>query len=769
MGLRVSSVFLSVLLLAGTTFQTDYVAWTGAPTVSDSAQAELAAGRFWHAARLLRAEGAENGSPDDIVILAKAEAGWENWAAVVEVLSGVSWLGEKRGGEGFVLLGRAHEHAEDWASAASAYQAYLRLPSADDTTATAVRVRLARSMWLAGDHQGSLARLRELRSVPHARSWLAAELALVTADYGDVDGVRLLLRHIVEPAAVAEVWRVEADALIELGDYPAAERIFASLVERYEHDRHAGSLVELGRLKIRSGDTAAGRALLIEGFDKGNASVRTRAAKSLMDLGGHGFQKTLEMARILDRAGDGSRALTGYDRAASLAAVELVVFPESSRVERARLMSTVQSRQEEALAEFRAIRETTNDARIGARNLEVWAQMRRRQGMSPQVSTLRRWLLEEYPSSGEAAEVAWSEGSNAEARGDLTLALDRYAFLAANVRTHSRAGQARMRSGQIYLRESDLESAADVFEAYLRDFPDGRRWQEAAYWAGSTRLQMGDTTLAETQLNHVLTQPVDYYAAMASDLLDIPFILNVPHGSAPTKPRWLEEGLERLDLLSKTGLQAGANSEITRLRDRAGSERGPRLGLAEALIERGYTIDGINLGWGLFRDEGAWDQEILRVTYPFPYRELISRAAEDWGISPYLVAAIIRQESAFKADIVSHAGAIGLMQVMPPTGTELARTHGPEGFTPESLTRPEVNLHLGSAFFVAMSRRYDYELPFVLSAYNAGPTRATRWRRYPEASDLVRFTERIPFSETRGYVKNVRRNLAIYRALYGQN
>ena len=769
MGLRVSSVFLSVLLLAGTTFQTDYVAWTGAPTVSDSAQAELAAGRFWHAARLLRAEGAENGSPDDILFLAKAEAGWENWAAVAALLSGVNWLGEKSGGQGFVLLGRAYEHHEEWASAASSYQAYLRLPDADGTTATEVRVRLARSMWLAGDHQGSLAALWELRSVQHARSWLAVELAHVAADHGDVDGVRLLVRHILEPAAAADVWRVEADALLELGDYANAERVFASLVERYEDDRHASSLVELGRLKIRVGDTAAGRALLMAGFDKGNTSVRTRAAKSLMDVGGHGFQKTLELAGILDRAGDGSRALTGYDRAWSLAAVDFLVFPESSRVERARLMSTVQSRQEEALAEFRAIRETTNDSRIGARNLEVWAQMRRRQEMFPQVSTLRRWLLEEYPSSGEAAEVAWSEGSNAEARGDLVLALDRYAFLAENVRTHSRAGQARMRSGQIYLRESDLESAADVFEAYLRDFPDGRRWQEAAYWAGSTRLQIGDTTLAETHLNLVLTQPVDYYAAMASDLLEIPFKLNVPGGAASTKPRWLEEGLERLDLLSATGLEKGANSEIIRLRDRAGSERGPTLGLAEGLIERGYTIDGINLGWALFRDAGAWDQEILRVTYPFPYRELITRAAEDWGLSPFMMAAIIRQESAFKADIVSHAGAIGLMQVMPPTGAELALTHGPEGFTPESLTRPEVNLHLGSAFFVAMSRRYDHELPFVLSAYNAGPTRATRWRRYPEASDLVRFTERIPFSETRGYVKNVRRNLALYRALYGQD
>ena len=68
-----------------------------------------------------------------------------------------------------------------------------------------------------------------------------------------------------------------------------------------------------------------------------------------------------------------------------------------------------------------------------------------------------------------------------------------------------------------------------------------------------------------------------------------------------------------------------------------------------------------------------------------------------------------------------------------------------------------------------MSARYDGVLPLILSAYNAGPTRATRWKQYPEISDLLRFTERIPFVETRGYVKNVRRNLGIYRVLYGKN
>jgi soluble lytic murein transglycosylase len=228
--------------------------------------------------------------------------------------------------------------------------------------------------------------------------------------------------------------------------------------------------------------------------------------------------------------------------------------------------------------------------------------------------------------------------------------------------------------------------------------------------------------------------------------------------------------MARLDVLTEADLSLGVASEIERLRERADGEPAVMLRLAEALIDRGRTIEGINLGWALLAANGnRWNQRIVRVTYPFPYRELVRREAAEWGIDPFMMAAIIRQESAFKADIVSHAGAIGLMQVMPPTGAQLARAHGPRGFTQDALTQPEVNLHLGAAFFVDMSRRYDHDLPLVLSAYNAGPTRATRWRRFPEAADPLRFTERIPFDETRGYVKSVQRNLGLYRALYAQD
>ena len=148
--------------------------------------------------------------------------------------------------------------------------------------------------------------------------------------------------------------------------------------------------------------------------------------------------------------------------------------------------------------------------------------------------------------------------------------------------------------------------------------------------------------------------------------------------------------------------------------------------------------------------------------------ESIMAEAAERDVDPFLLAGLIRQESAFDAAVVSRAGAIGLMQILPTTGAELARAESVGGFTPESLVTPGINVHLGLTFWTDLKRSFQgAHLPLRLSAYNAGPTRARRWRRLPENADPLRFTERIPFAETRGYVKNVSRNAALYRALYG--
>ena len=739
---------------------------------ADSALVEFEAGRFWHAARMLREGEAAAGGPEDVLLLARAEAGWGNWSAVAELLDGAEWLPEESGAIGLYLLGRAWEARGQWAQAAESYGRYVDLSSSETTRHHASIVRWTRSLWNSGEREASFISLRQLEPHLGTQSWTALEIALGEAQDGNASSVEDLLSIIEQPSARLSSWRLLPDALFEAGDLIGATEAFREAYQQLTGDRRATAGIELAGLLLAGGDTATARGLLLEGLEEAPVAFRDRAAAQLFDLGDTDRGLTLELARILDRAGDGRRALMGYDRVVALSvdATEGMSVPLPMRVERARLMGTVQTRQEEAIQEFRAIRDVATDDRIGGRNLELWAQLRRRQGLDEHVRTLRRWLIEEHPNSSEAAEVAWSQANQADSRGELDSALRQYATLSANARTHARAGQARMRSGQIYLGRSDREGAAGVFEGYLEDFPEGRRWQEASYWAGRMRLELGDSNGAEEHIRRIkIRDPVSYYAVIGADLLGESYTINVSDADNPAVPGWLNRGLSDIDLFTEAGLEQAAAAEVNRLIEVARMSKNDMLGLAEGLIARGLTIDGINLGWAL-RDEGhEWDSRLIRVAFPLPYLDLIRREAMEWGVDPIVLAAIIRQESAFKADIVSRAGAIGLMQVMPPTGAQLARVHGPSGFQEEHLVSPEVSLHLGAAYFVEMSARYDGVLPLILSAYNAGPTRATRWKQYPEISDLLRFTERIPFVETRGYVKNVRRNLGIYRVLYGQN
>lgn len=734
----------------------------------DSAREELRAGRYWHAARILRASGVDRRDAGRTLLLARADAGWQNWPSVRALLEGARWLDQADGGEGWLLLGRATEEARDWDGAARAYRSYLAAGDEDDASRVTAVARLARAEAGAGRVGDALTVLDGLPARAAAvRSWMAVELANRASELGDTVAVVSLLDRVGDGGASDAVWDMLLRARLAAGDSAGAERGYRAVAATTGAHR-SEAMAETGWLALARGDSAAAALLFKAVLDDASPSSAARAAAGLVRIGGADLDLTLRLASLLDRAGDGSAALAAYDRAARLTAVAGAKMADGARLARARLMSTIRTRQGEAIEEFRAIRAETTDERIGARNLATWAGVRDRQGRAGDVTTLRKWLIAEYPASPEAAEVRWERGNAAQSRGDLAGALAEYAALGRDAPNLGRAGEARMRTGQIRLGRGDLEGAAATFEAYLRDFPTGRRWDEASYWAARIRLQLGDTSAARTRIARIrLEEPVSYYAVMGAKLLGEPYDVDLPWGEVPVEPDWLTAGLARMDLLVDAGLEQGAEREENRLEARAAGVPAVQLRLAEALIDRGRSIEGINIGWALRGEGRPWDRRLLRVVYPFPYRELVVREAEEWGLDPILLAALIRQESAFEADIRSGAGAVGLMQVMPPTGRQLAMTYGPEDFQENSLTTPEVNLHLGAAFFVDMDRRYGGDLPLVLSAYNAGPTRATRWRRYPEASDPERFVERIPFEETRGYVKNVRRNLGVYQALYG--
>jgi soluble lytic murein transglycosylase len=325
-----------------------------------------------------------------------------------------------------------------------------------------------------------------------------------------------------------------------------------------------------------------------------------------------------------------------------------------------------------------------------------------------------------------------------------------------------------MRLGGMAMVQRDYAAAQAAFD-------QGRSvaayWPQATYWAARARAARGDADGAAALYREVRArEPLSYYALQSAERLRQPYwpiplrddSSTVDAEAVRTVARWMYA----VDLLRAAGLEDEAAAEVARRVREAGDDRALLYPLAESINERGYTSQGIRIALALQQKKEPVSARFLRILYPLPYRGIIEGEARARGLEPALVAAMIRQESWFNATAVSGPGARGLMQVMPETGRGVAGGMGIQQWNADLLFNPEINVALGTRFLADQMRAYDGSLPSVFAAYNAGPGRIRTWSRFPEYRDEELFTERIPFTETRDYVKILTRNMALYRGLY---
>jgi soluble lytic murein transglycosylase len=149
-----------------------------------------------------------------------------------------------------------------------------------------------------------------------------------------------------------------------------------------------------------------------------------------------------------------------------------------------------------------------------------------------------------------------------------------------------------------------------------------------------------------------------------------------------------------------------------------------------------------------------------------PYRSEVVASANEIGLDPAYVYGLIRQESRFVMDARSHAGASGLMQVMPATARWTAKKIGLP-YTQGMLTDRATNLRLGTSYLKLVLDDFGGSMPLAAAAYNAGPMRPRKWRDGPWLDPAI-WIENIPFGETRDYVKKVLSNATDYALLLGQ-
>jgi soluble lytic murein transglycosylase-like protein len=170
--------------------------------------------------------------------------------------------------------------------------------------------------------------------------------------------------------------------------------------------------------------------------------------------------------------------------------------------------------------------------------------------------------------------------------------------------------------------------------------------------------------------------------------------------------------------------------------------------------------------WGTAVDFGgfAFSEQLSH-----PYGGAVAQAARKYHLDPDLLFAVMRVESVYQRRIISHAGAIGLMQIMPRTGRLIADKLGQRQMTATDLLNPRTNIEFSAWYLSSLINRMEGRLPLAIASYNGGPHNVRAWiRSYGEHVPLDAFLERIPFRETKRYVRRVLGYYTRYKAQRGE-
>ncbi|MGH7481532.1 MAG: transglycosylase SLT domain-containing protein [Longimicrobiales bacterium] len=747
----------------------------GPAPVPEEALEALEQGRYWRASRILRQYLAvtPDTAPETILLAAQAEAGWGGWPRVESLLEGVDWLDRAAGGSGWELLARSRFEQGEWTESEAAYRRYLEVAvDAGDRERGLVQAGQARALRQAERYAEAVAAFeRAATSLPQIADWLAIFAAEAAAAAGDTTTVEANLTSVDADLAREWAWRLRATTYRSLGAYDRALRIATAAASELDAASDRAAAWELvGRIRLERGDTAgAGDAFRRAMAASASGSAAIDAARQLTELPGLTAADRLRIGRVYLRNGNRERGIAG-----------LTAYLESgsgSEAERREIRFDVAEAYfelgdyDEAVSRLLRLEADSPGARLGSEALYLTGRAQYRQGkVDEALATLRR-TADRYPGQPAATQALYLIADLRHDAGDVETARTFYRRAIESDVDSYEAGLSMMRLASMAIVDDRPRDALEIFERYRARYPNGRRYEQATYWAAKMYDRLGETQLARGRMRAVWeAAPIGYYGVRAADHLGGSLTDLVLEPSPPAAAGLEDEvarALLRLDLLREIGRDDAVAKEIDRLREHFEDRDGALYRAAEALNERGFTFDGISLGWRIHEREGAWNLRLLRIIYPFPYHDAILAEAEERGLDPWLVAGLIRQESMFDADIRSRAGAIGLMQIMPQTGRGLARAAGIAAFDESILEQPEINVHLGTAYLQEMLDRYDGRIPAVLAAYNAGPSRVARWREFPEWENQELFAERVPYSETRDYIRKVQLNRALYRMLYG--
>lgn len=559
---------------------------------------------------------------------------------------------------------------------------------------------------------------------------------------------------------------IAAECAVQMGELEAGAEELAQLTRRpHDLDNRVALLALLSDVYLQLGRPDEAREAALEGWisavhpaeDPVARKLEKRALPSIADriaraeelMRAHRFTAAVEELEAIEIAKEPKSGAQWHHVYGMALFRTRTRYLDAARILRESARLGGEHEVEDAFHAARALSRADQDARA-IRAYRQLAQRHPRSKRAPEARFIAAWLeMRRGRANGEKQMERLVRGKSQAPGRWRRAALWELGFRAFETRRYTRAAR--------YLSE---------YAAVATDSMDKAR---GFYWLG--RSYRRGPEAVEAYHSAVGVEPLHWYAVLAANRLKqlgrkppAPFE-GAPRPSSVEVPERYLSLPDTFEAYRRLGLDVDGIAWITSHEN--------------ALVDPHPKAQHIPLLTQLYRDAGSF-REALRIAqrrgmfvhgdpaehrwwwdaaYPMPWRSIVDRHRGELPLG--LIYATMRQESGFRPEAVSRAGAVGLMQVMP----ELAAKLAGRPITPEMLRMPEINIPLGLQEMAALAREFDDVYPLSIAAYNAGESRVKRWLKESRRMELDRFVERIPFEETRNYVRRVMTHYARYSYL----
>ncbi len=599
----------------------------------------------------------------------------------------------------------------------------------------------------------------------------AQDFAQILKDYPNTVIKEQILEAYV-PTAVS-IGRPQ-DALDALATYPAAGSKPALLLARARAYEAAHKPVPAAKdyqaiyYKYPLADESKDAAIALPRLNKQLHNEFPYAKAELQD----------DRAQIFFDAHKWREARVEYDKL-----ITMLKDPANPTRQRA-MVRSVECRQHPKAAPSLFVKLNVDDPDADAERLYRLSQAWRSDKNETQMLTAVEQVAQKYPQSRWAEEAIMSTGNYYWVLLDRAKAANYYQRVLDNYPAGKNAYNAEWRIAWVAFIQRQ-PYAGEKMTTFLRKYPITGGAVNALYWLGRDAERSGNPAHARAYYQKAIDRyPTTYFANAAEVRLaklpageadPVDALMQIPP-PPPLRPfdesitPAVEDRWNRAQALRTIAFDSSAELE---LKAAYAATASPRflVEAAQAAFDQGHFASGMNYGRMAVpsfdsRKYSEVPVSVWKVLFPFPYETVIRREAARNDFDPMFAAGLIRQESTFQADAVSHANAIGLMQILPKTARILARQLKIR-YTRATLYDPNANIEIGMLYIANLTRATGSP-EYAAAAYNAGEDRIALWkseRTYDEIPELV---ESIPFTETREYVQIVLRNADMYRALYGE-